>query len=81
MRSGLEGLSYQEAHAIRNRLRLRLNAIRNDAMVSGNDLHTAVASLGRALGDRLRFAPSTGLTKYTVAEMSRGSGCFGLARC
>eukprot|EP00913_Durusdinium_trenchii_P023572 g22147.t1 len=46
LKSGLEGLSYQEAHAIRNRLRLRLNAIRADALVTGSGLHTAVASLG-----------------------------------
>lgn len=56
LRSGLEGLSYQEAHAIRNRLRLRLNAIHSNAMVSGKELHTAVASLG--------------LTKHSVEEMN-----------
>lgn len=56
LKSGLEGLSYQEAHAIRNRLRLRLNAIRADALVTGSGLHTAVASLG--------------LTKYSVEDMN-----------
>jgi len=56
LRSGLEGLSYQEAHAIRNRLRLRLNAIHSNALVTGKDLHTAVASLG--------------LTKYNMEDMN-----------
>jgi len=51
LRSGLEGLSYQEAHAIRNRLRLRLNAIHSNVGEWEGTAHSCgISRLDQAFG-------------------------------
>ncbi|CAJ1353836.1 unnamed protein product [Effrenium voratum] len=56
IQSGLDGLGPQEARAVRHRLRLRLNALTADSMVSGQCLHEAISALG--------------LTKFSIQDMN-----------